>query len=203
MLLRGLDDDAADGPRLFSLVPLDRTVRRPGLTSHWMRLTLWCEHSRLPVHVIDPDRPDAGIYTVEVPREWWVKAAPVIKATSVVLKTLLPVSLAAVQLDLSDGQWSAVREQLTFAKESLAALAESSRALPEAERDEGWAVEVAAGTLPIQAEGGLLRTLHATLKEQDVTFADLRRVRDQQGRFLWVHPRFVSVYQPPLPEIPT
>lgn len=41
------------------------------------------------------------------------------------------------------------------------------------------------------------------LKEQDYTFADLRRVTDTQGRHVWVHPRFVPIYQPPLPKIPT
>ncbi len=55
----------------------------------------------------------------------------------------------------------------------------------------------------MRAEGGVLRTLHATLKEQDPTFADLRRVTDAQGRYLWIHPRYLPIYQPPLPEIPT
>jgi hypothetical protein len=41
------------------------------------------------------------------------------------------------------------------------------------------------------------------LKEQDHTFADLRRVADNNGRYLWVHRRFVPIYQPPLPDIPT
>jgi hypothetical protein len=42
------------------------------------------------------------------------------------------------------------------------------------------------------------------LKEQDPTFADLRRVADNSGRYLWVHPRFEPIYQPPpLPDIPT
>lgn len=45
--------------------------------------------------------------------------------------------------------------------------------------------------------------LHATLRQQDITFADLRRVRDEQGRALWVHPKFEHVYNPPLPEIPS
>jgi len=49
----------------------------------------------------------------------------------------------------------------------------------------------------------MLRQLHATLREQDITYADLRRVRDQQGRYLWIHPRFLDLYQPSLPVIPT
>ncbi|MGH4009908.1 MAG: hypothetical protein ACRDTH_17445 [Pseudonocardiaceae bacterium] len=41
------------------------------------------------------------------------------------------------------------------------------------------------------------------LKEQDYTFADLRRVTDTQGHHVWVHPRFAPIYRQPLPEIPT
>ena len=55
----------------------------------------------------------------------------------------------------------------------------------------------------IRAEGGVLRTLHAMLRQQDSTFANLRRVADTQGRYLWIHPLFLPIYQPPLPEIPT
>ena len=55
----------------------------------------------------------------------------------------------------------------------------------------------------MRAEGGVLRNLHAMLNEQDLTFADLRRVTDAQSRYLWIHPSYLPIYQPPLPEIPT
>ncbi|MEE4542225.1 COR domain-containing protein [Streptomyces sp. V4-01] len=201
-LLRSLDDDAADGPRLFSLQPLERSLRRPGVTSQRMRLTLWCEHSRLPVSVLEADRPDAGVYEIDVPRDWWVKAEPFVRATSLLLKAALPVGLAAFELALSDGQWTAVSRQLNLGKEILGSSADLAGELPPADGDSALAAQANAEAAPIRAEGGLMRTLHATLREQDVTFADLRRVRDQQGRFLWVHERFVSEYQPPLPVIP-
>ncbi|WP_329264930.1 leucine-rich repeat domain-containing protein [Streptomyces pseudovenezuelae] len=200
--LRSLDDDAADGPRLFSLDFLDRSLLRPGLTTQRMKLTLWCEHSRLPVHVLEPDKPEAGVYIIEVPREWWVKAAPAVRATSALLKTILPVSLAAIEFDLSDQQWDAVKEQLALSKELLGASAETAQMLSEAPSGDNLTVSPNTGATPTRAEGGLLRMLHASLREQDITFADLRRVRDSQGRFLWVHQRFVPEYQPPLPVIP-
>jgi len=68
--------------------------------------------------------------------------------------------------------------------------------------DDGLDQGAPAGGI-MQAEGGVLRTVHAMLKEQDSTFADLRRVTDAQGRYLWIHPRYLPIYQPPLPEIPT
>ncbi|MYR92651.1 MULTISPECIES: leucine-rich repeat domain-containing protein [unclassified Streptomyces] len=199
-LLRSMDDDAADGPRLFSLELLDRSVLHPGLTTQRMKLTLWCEHSRLPVHVLEPGRPDAGVYIIDVPRDWWVKAAPAVKATAVLLKTILPVSLAAIEFDLNDQQWEAVKEQLALSKEILSASAETAQAMSDSGNPE--LVNPNTGAAATRAEGGILRMLHASLREQDVTFADLRRVRDPQGRFLWVHQQFVPEYQPPLPVIP-
>jgi hypothetical protein len=52
-------------------------------------------------------------------------------------------------------------------------------------------------------EGGLLRQFHAALREQDVGYADLRRVQPTHGGYLWVHPRFLPFYHRPLPDIPT
>lgn len=46
-------------------------------------------------------------------------------------------------------------------------------------------------------------TSHAMLRQQDHTFADLHRVTDTHGRYLWVHRLFLPIYQPPLPETPT
>lgn len=201
VILRGLNDDGADGPRLFTLEPIDRSIVRPGLTTQHMRLTLWCEHSRLPVSVLEPGRPDAGVYEVKVPRDWWLKAAPVLKATRVVLGAVLPVSLAALELDLDDEQWGAVKEQLALDKE-LAGVA--SKAIDAGTDSVGSeAVTHVTSEEPTRAEGGLLRMLHLTLREQDITFADLRRVMNDRGQYLWVHERFVSEYQPLPPVIPT
>ena len=204
VLMRGLDDDAADGPRLFSLEPLGRSLWHPDVTSRRMRLTLWCEHSRLPVHVLEPDRPNAGVYTVDIPQEWWAKAAPLIKATSVVLKTLLPISLAAIELEISENQWEAVKKELTLDKEIVGAVADAGQKvkLPSGNAPAGG-IEMSLGT-PIRAEGGLMRMLHGTLRTQDITFADLRRVRHPQGdHFLWVHEQYVAEYLSPPPIIPT
>ena len=99
-LLRSLGDEAADGPRLFTVEPLSSTVRHPGLTSFQMRLTLWCEHSKLPLYLLDAGRPNAGQYTITVPREWWTRAAPVLKAVAATVRSLLPVSISLGELTL-------------------------------------------------------------------------------------------------------
>ncbi|MEV4318331.1 COR domain-containing protein [Actinocrispum sp. NPDC049592] len=186
VLMRAHDDEANDGPRLFSM---DK-VRSFSPTTYRMRLTLWCEHSKVPVHLLEPDKPGAGVYTVDVPRDWWVKAAPLVRTTSTLLKAFLPIGLPVIKAELTDDQWKGVEEQLTVIKESLGAAA----AL-------GTDAEATRTFEPRAAEGGLLRMLHATLREQDITYADLRKVRAGQ-RILWVHPRFEHIYNPEPPRIP-
>ena len=201
-IMRSLDDEAADGPRLFSLVALDTTLLRPGWTSRQMKLTLYCEHSRWPVHALEPDDPEAGVYTVDMPRDWWVKAVPLLKATSLLIKPFLGIGLASTELELSTAQWNTVKEQLALGKETLAAAADFAGRADVTGSSEGIENQPDRDRL-IRAQGGVPHTLHATLRQQDPTFADLRRVADAQGRYLWVHPRFLPIYQPPLPEIPT
>ncbi|HNO95436.1 MAG TPA: COR domain-containing protein, partial [Anaerolineales bacterium] len=50
IIMQALADEAKEGPRLFSLVPIerDRFDPRNWVTTRF-RLTLWCEHSRLPL----------------------------------------------------------------------------------------------------------------------------------------------------------
>jgi hypothetical protein len=53
-LMKDLINEAKDGPRLFSFAPVD-----PGFLDHpkWasarFRLTLWCEHSRQPLPMLN------------------------------------------------------------------------------------------------------------------------------------------------------
>jgi hypothetical protein len=136
------------------------------------------------------------VYTVEVAKEWWAKAAPLIKATSTLLKVLLPIGLPVIKEELDDTQWKAVEEKLSVMKESLGAAATLG-----ADLDDPQTTLLGSGRA-ILAEGGMLRMLHATLREQDITYADLRKVRAGQ-RILWVHPRFEHIYNPDPPRIPT
>jgi internalin A len=72
-LLQALTDEAKDGPRLFSLVPVNRRSFNPKQwTSEKFRLTLWCEHSPLPLPVLnqlDSKQAKRGVYEVEFKRE--------------------------------------------------------------------------------------------------------------------------------------
>ncbi|WP_433043824.1 hypothetical protein [Dactylosporangium sp. CS-033363] len=161
-----------------------------------MRLTLYCEHALQPVHVLRA-RADAGVYDVEVPGEWWTRAVPLLKLTSVLLKPLVGVGLADLKLNLDDTQWKAVEEQVALANETLKLAADAAGQFTADEHTGGE-----EGQQPVFAEGATLRTLHAMLREQDITLADLRKVVRPDGRILWVHQQFVQIYDRGLPTIP-
>ncbi|MEU0552193.1 COR domain-containing protein, partial [Micromonospora sp. NPDC005979] len=202
-LMWQLNDEAADGPRLFTLTPVESSLRNPQWTSIRMRLTLYCEHSLQPVHVLEPTRGDAGVYSIDVAREWWVRAVPLLQATTMLLKPLLGVGVAELKLEFSDEQWKAVEEQVSLANETLNAAAEAVDHLTADDHSAGLAEQTpGAPPAPIIAEGATLRTLHAALRAQDVTIADLRKVVRPDGRILWVHRQFEHLYHSGLPVIP-
>ena len=86
---------------------------------------MYCEHSFLPVHDLDRSKPGAGTYILDIPRDWFVKAAPVIRFAAALIKPLLGVGPPAVELDLNEADWNAVKEQLTLGKESLTAASDA------------------------------------------------------------------------------
>ena len=75
-LIQLFTDEAKEGPRLFSLFPLDGSKFNP---KKWIRqkfrLVLWCEHSRLPLPVLNNGDMKKGVYDLELDREWFKKAA--------------------------------------------------------------------------------------------------------------------------------
>jgi hypothetical protein len=119
---------------------------------------------------------------------------------SVVARSLLPVSIASLQLDLDDKQWKAIGEQLVLSEKSLAGLADLGTRL-----DVDGPPPIAEGPkdlAPNYVDGSVWRTLHSFLRETDPSFGGLEKVRDR-NRYLWVHPRFVDRYHPSVPDIPT
>jgi hypothetical protein len=200
-LIIAFDDEAREGPRLFTLGPVESTPLRPGWTTQRVRLTLWCEHSRVPVQLLNGKNGPAGVYDIDVPREWVVKAAPWIKAVSVVVRSLLPVSLAGIKLDASDQQWANIGEQLELAEKTLASLAGAADTVTPA-GDEADLTRTTASAPKARPEGSLLRTVHAILKDRDPSYAGLERLRDR-NRYLWVHPRFTDIYRSTVPIAPT
>jgi hypothetical protein len=186
--LRLLADDAAAGPRLFTVEHIDRSPLAK-LGKRRLRIVLWCEHSKLPVHLLGTD-PDRGVYTVEVDQEWLIKARPWINLAARVLRFGAGLGPAIVDLNLDDTQEKALEERLRLAEATAKELSDVGAGFAAG----GTTSSDLRGALPsTERSRGELKALHNLLEQHDPDFAGLQRVRDLD-RFLWVHPRFAPHY---------
>lgn len=188
-----LTDEAKEGPRLFSLVPVGRSNFNP---KEWIRakfrLTSWCEHSRLPFPAMNGKDSKKGVYEIDLERDWFKKAAPYLKLLIGTLSLVLPIASAGIKLALDDTSYKAIEEQLDFGKSVIdATISEGTKI--------GEFMGAADTTMPehgeaIRAQGATLRELHAVLKAKDPGFGGLVRVMNKRQEFLWVHERFANEY---------
>jgi internalin A len=163
----------------------------PKWLSEKFRLTLWCEHSRLPLPLLNGPGSTDGVYTLDLPRDWFVKALPFLKTALGTLNIVLPVAFSTIKLNLDEETYKRFAQELELAQKSLKA------GLQTAEKGTEWAVK---GESPqdfergtgVGAQGASLRKLHAFLRQEDVGFGGLERVRNKRHEFLWVHPQFVA-----------
>lgn len=190
-LMRPLLDEAKDDPRLFSFEPVEPGFfDRPKWVSAKFKLTLWCEHTRRPLWFYSKGMP--GVYTIDLPREWLVKAAPFLKLLSSTLRLVLPVADSLAKLTIPEADYKGIEAQLALGKSTAESLLKGSELAGEwlAKDDD---LELASGSA-IRADGGVLRQLHAWLKEKDPTFGGLIRVQNKRSEFLWAHPQFEGEY---------
>ena len=156
------------------------------------RLTLWCEHSRLPLPSLNGLKSKKGVYEIELTRDWFKKAGPYLKFLTGTLSLALPVASSAVKFDLDDTAYKAIEEQLDLSSNIISATIGEGGQLGELlGPTDTTALE--HGEL-IHAQGGVLRELHALLKAKDPSFGGLVRVRNKRQEFLWVHERFEGEY---------
>jgi internalin A len=191
--MQALTDEAKEGPRLFSFEPVDAGFfGRPKWISEKFRVTLWCEHSRLPLPALNGKDDKHGVYELTLPREWVTKAAPFLKLIAGTLSLIAPVAASATKLALDEASFKGIEKQLELGQKSLDSVLEGGEKVgawlgqddaPDLERGEA-----------IRAQGAVLRELHAWLKEKDPSFGGLVRVQNRRREFLWVHPRFAAEY---------
>lgn len=192
-LMQTLTDEAKEGPRLFSFQPVE-----PGFFGlrDWFnqkfRLTLWCEHSRLPLPALNGEKDGRGVYNLNLPREWFVKAAPFFKVLTTTLSLVLPVASSATKLLMDEAVYKGIEKELDLGQKSIESV------LKGGEKLGGWLGRSDAPDLEhgeaIRAQGAILRELHGFLKEQDPKFGGLVRVQNKRQEFLWVHPQFEKEY---------
>jgi hypothetical protein len=199
-LLTTLTDPAKDGPRLFSFEPVDPSFwDKPKWISQKFHLTLWCEHSRLPLSALNNEDDASGIYEIDLTRDWVKRASPILRILSVTLKLALPIAIPGTKLATDDKAYSAISEQLEFGVKSADSFLQGGEKLGD------WLVESNSAEFDqaaehtrsvIRAQGSVLRELHVLLKEQDPahSFGGLERVQNKRREFLWVHSKFVGEY---------
>lgn len=192
-LMQTLTDEAKDGPRLFSFKPIDSGFfDKPKLISQKFRLTLWCEHSRLPLPGLNGEKDKHGVYELELARDWFVKAAPFLKVITSTLSLILPVASSVTKLVMDDAYYKGIEKELELGNKSIESAAKGiEKAESLIKRSEARDLEHDEG---VRAQGAILRQLHALLKERDPSFGGLVRVRNKRQEFLWVHPQFEKEY---------
>jgi hypothetical protein len=193
VLMQTLTDEAKDGPRLFSFQPVEPGFfDRPNWISRKFQLTLWCEHSRLPLPALNGDKDKRGVYDLSLPREWFVKAAPFFKVLTTTLSLVLPVASSTTKLLMDETAYKRIEKELDLGQKSIESVLKGGEELgswlgrsdaPDLEHGEA-----------IRAQGAILRELHALLKKQDASFGGLVRVQNKRQEFLWVHSQFEKEY---------
>ncbi len=192
-LMQALTDEAKDGPRLFSLVPENpKFFDLPSWMSQKFRLTLFCEHSRLPLPLLSKGKKAEGEYTFDIKREWLVTMAPYLKLLAGTLSLVVPVASAVAKLQIGDEAYHAIEDQLDLGQKTAESLLKAGDEFNKL-LDEGDGPDLPTEGA-IRAHGALLRQLHALLKEKDVGFGGLVRVQNKRQEFLWVHPMFEEKY---------
>lgn len=192
-LMQTMVDEAKEGPRLFSFEPVEPGFfDRPSWLSEKFRITLWCEHSRMPLPALNGKGDKRGVYELTLPREWVVKAAPWLKLLTGALSLVVPVASSATKLMLDDAAYKGIEKQLELGQKSLDSVLKGGGEVG------GWlergdAPDVERGDV-MRAQGSTLRQLHAWLKEKDSGFGGLVRVQNKRQEFLWVHPQFEKEY---------
>uniref|UniRef100_UPI00405777CA COR domain-containing protein n=1 Tax=Candidatus Electronema sp. TaxID=2698783 RepID=UPI00405777CA len=186
-------DEAKEGPRLFSLYPVDPGFfDKPDWISHKFRLVLWCEHSRLPLPLLNGADSKQGVYELDFSRQWVTKTAPFFQTLTATLSLVLPAAASGIKLALDDPGYKAIEEQLGFGKDCFDAMLKGGKNLS------GWISEQDAADLPhgaaVRADGAVLRELHSLLKTKDLGFGGLKKVLNKRQEFLWVHPQFAGEY---------
>jgi len=196
-LMQTLTDEAKNGPRLFSFEAVDPGFwDKPKWMAEKFRLTLWCEHSRLPLTHPDLNGEDdtSGVYEIELTRDWIKKSAPFLKALSTALSLALPIAAPAAKLAMDATAYKAIEDQLDFGKACAESFLKRGETVGDWLRNDDDAKLESAGA--VRAQGATLRELHAILKAKDTAdrFGGLTRVQNKRREFLWVHPQFAGEY---------
>ncbi len=190
-IMHAMASEAKNGPRLFSIEPVDGNWRR------WIakkyRLHLWCEAEgcQHPVH-----EEGLGVYEFKATREWVNKTAPYANFIAGVLKTVLPVAgpAANILFGANTIDESGLKDHLELMKEATANLPGIAF-----ERDDPSRLH--QSMLSGAERSGILE-LHALLRALDPHHKKLglTRLLTPTGDFQWLCETHFQQIHPPIPD---
>jgi hypothetical protein len=194
-LLSALNDEAREGPRLFTVEPLDPGfLNNPKWISTRLRLTLWCEHSLRPLPLLNPKGDTSGVYELEIPREWLVKSAPILKLICTTLSIAVPVVGAGMKAALDEATRKTMDAWIDLTEKTFEGVFKLGERLDDLTVDHGAPDgTTSSGPWPQDRTEADLRRLHAWLREKDPGYGGLVRVYKRNEVF-WVHRQFAGLY---------
>ena len=193
-LMHALANEAKNGPRLFTIEPVDEgwhlALRR--VVSVRLRLQLWCEAEGEQHRVYDKA---VGVYEFNKPYEWVRQVAPYANFVLSLLKTVLPVAAPAVDIRLGAGTAASWKID-----DHLEVMKELSKRLP-AEVKAPARPGLRPGILTEVERSGLL-AMHALLRELDPNQERLgvTRVPTYTGDYRWLCRKHYREWEPKIPD---
>ena len=190
-LMRAIATEAKDGPRLFTVEPVDGKWHQ--LTRKSYRLHLWCEAEGCPHPVGEEGK---GVYPFKTDREWVKKVAPYANLIAGILKTVLPMAVPAANLAFGKEFMNQldIENHLNIMKEATGKLLEGDFAMAGPSR-------LREGLLSEPERSGIL-ALHALLRDLDPTHEKLglKRIPTYTGDYLWLCDKHYKDSQSKIPD---
>jgi GTPase SAR1 family protein len=205
-----LMDSGHDGPRLFSVKLLEPGfLDNPNWASTKLQVTLWCEHSHLPLCFLSAKSKTEGVYHIDVQKEWLIKAGKCLKFASRLVLYVKTLGLAGGLSDVSVDVKNSVLEDAETMHKIADILKPEESSLVRLDN-----MITSAETLPeqdtqtLEDHGKLLEKgdafahwLRVQIKAKDPHFAGMKKVTDITGKVLWVHQKYLEHYQKPTPRM--
>ncbi|HET6327663.1 MAG TPA: COR domain-containing protein [Planctomycetaceae bacterium] len=194
-LLRAVSTETQYCPRVFVLVPVDRSSWKP---ASWVALmmgvveyevTLVCEHPG------DEHLCEKATYKIAKTRDWLKKCGPWIGLVTQLLKATVPVMKVALGFVTES-----VQNELKKRVDVMDNIARALQDMPK-----GKNVEIGHGGNRLsEAEGAALREMRELLRTLDPNsrWGGLTRVLTASGDYLWVCEDHYKEYDPGLPQLP-
>ncbi len=186
------DELAHRGPRLISAHLDAEAIAADGRGEPELTITLWCEHSRVPLHVL---RGESGLgqYSNTITQQFANAVLPYLRLSTMVAMAHCPVALLSLDRVLDESEFSAIYGGLI---EDATSLELAATALRNTHGRYGSSAS-AVGDLDLRdvaLQLLMLEDVQQMVSRFDSLYAGLQLCRDKQDRSVWVDPVFRSLY---------